>query len=83
MKFFFDGQRGTIITYRLIRRNIPQGESYGVEAEMRENDRVTCRSSVDDVFCFREEAEGFISLLAENGVEPCHLAEIIYDRLSV
>ena len=79
MKRFYDCKRGTVIIYRLIHRSI---EGYGVEAEMIEKDSVTCRSSVEDVFCLREEAEGFISLLAENGVEPCHLAEVIYDRLS-
>lgn len=86
MKMYCDSTRNTIITYSLIRARSQYREStwtYGIDAEMTENGSVTCRSSIDDVFCIREDAEDFIELLAENGVEPCHLSEVIYDRLSV
>ena len=85
MKKYCDELSGTVITYIITldksscRDDI---QAYGISAEMAENGRVTCRSYIKDVFCLREEAESFATLLAENGVEPCHLSEIIYDWLS-
>ena len=86
MKKYSDNPRGAVITYSLIQEKSSYREiewTYGIEAEMTENGTVTCKGCVNDVFLFRDEAENFMDLLAENGVEPCHLAEIIYDLLSV
>ena len=86
MRKYCDDMRGMVITYIITLDkssccdDIP---SYGISAEMTENGSVTCSSSVSDVFCLRKEAESFIALLAENGVEPCHLSDIIYDWLSL
>lgn len=58
-----------------------KAEVYGIKAEMYEGGRLTGESSVDDIFCSRSEADEFISLLRENGVDPCNLHEVAEDWL--
>ncbi len=83
---YSDIKRGVSIEYGLTRTRSGLGAdmewTYGIEAEMYVDGKPTGRASVDDAFCTRPEAESFIMLLAENGVEPCHLEEVIVDKLS-
>lgn len=66
----------TVITYRLTRELY-----YGIEAEMKVAGETVCRNSVKNIFRFRKKAEDFIRLLAKSGIEPCHLEDVISDRL--
>ena len=80
---YSDIRRGVTIEYRLTQSyNYLDRLTYGIDVEMYANDGLADRASVYDAFCTRSEAESFIVLLAENGVEPCHLKEVVIDRLS-
>ena len=56
-------------------------EVYGILAEMREDGRPVSTEILEDIFCTREEAEEFAAVLRENGVDPCHLADVAEDWL--
>lgn len=60
---------------------LEEGEVYGILAEMREHGKLISAETVKDIFCTREEAEEFAAALRENGVDPCHLADVAEDWL--
>ncbi len=72
----------SLISYKLIYSNssrpIKNGRPYGVSSEMLVGGK-TRGCKVANVFRRREDAETFIAMLAENGVEPCHIKDILAD----
>ncbi len=68
-------------TYEPIVSYIDGAEVYGVSARMREDGRLICEDSLEDIFCTRAEAENFIAALYENEVDPCHLRDVAEDWL--
>ncbi len=81
-----DIESGMSINYSLVETPVDPkcGVStvYGINAEMYVYSKPACRASIQDAFCTRSEAEAFIVLLAENGVDPCQLSDVLYDYLS-
>ena len=78
-----DVRRGVTIEYGLTENENYLGElSYGIEARMYTGSTVIDSAVVEDAFCTCFEAKSFIMLLAENGVEPCHLKDVVIDSLS-
>lgn len=72
---------GALIEYKLyISKNTDNGAgdicSIGIETSCE-------RSLVRDICRDRERAEGFLYLLVREEVEPCHLADIVYDLLPI
>ena len=78
-----DIMRDVVIEYSLTETYLDDGQfTYGVKADMYINGEPADHSCVYDAFCTRSKATSFIMLLAENGVEPCHLEEVIIDELT-
>ena len=65
----------TTITYSLKRY-------YGIEGEMIVNGKIVCRDCSAGVFRTHSEAEEFIRMIAKEGVEPCHLDDVVSDYLN-
>lgn len=86
MNKYVNCHNGTVIRYWLTKKapKVPGKERwvYGIGAEMTANDTDIRRNTVDNVFCVRKDAEAFINLIAENGIEPCHLEDVIFDYLT-
>ncbi len=82
MLTYKDEANDILITYRVtegIAADL-EGEPkvYGISAEMLyagEKDF----AAVEDAFCSEDDAERFMFLAAENGIEPCQLEEVIQD----
>ena len=56
-------------------------EVYGILAQMWEHGKLISAETLEGIFCTREEAEEFAAVLSENGVDPCHLADVAEDWL--
>ena len=82
---YYDNASGTVIRYRLTRSvsTVPSKERwiYGIRAVMAVNGKDVCEKTVENAFCIRKDAEAFMKRLADNGVEPYHLEDVVYDYL--